>query len=53
MNAVGLSPAAAKVAAHRLRRRVRESLRAEIAQSVFSCSEIGGELRYSFSVISS
>lgn len=50
---LGLTPAAAKVAAHRLRRRFRELLRAEIAQTVSSRSEIEDELRYLFSVITS
>jgi len=42
---LGCSPGALKVAAHRLRRRYRELLREEIAQTVESPEEIDDELR--------
>ena len=48
----GTSEAAVKVAAHRLRQRFREVLRAEIAQTVGSLEEIDDELRHLFAVVS-
>jgi len=42
---LGCSPGALKVAAHRLRRRYRELLREEIAQTVESPEDIDDELR--------
>jgi RNA polymerase sigma-70 factor (ECF subfamily) len=44
--ALGISPATAKVAAHRMRRRYREILRAEIAETVAEPSEVEDEIRY-------
>ena len=44
--ALGLSEGAVKVAIHRLRGRYREKLRAEIAQTVASPSEVDGEMRH-------
>jgi DNA-directed RNA polymerase specialized sigma24 family protein len=50
-SALDLSPGAARVAAHRLRRRYRALLRAEIARTVGgSESEVDDEIRYLFSV---
>jgi RNA polymerase sigma-70 factor (ECF subfamily) len=50
-DALDLSPGAARIAAHRLRRRYRELLRAEIARTVDGCDrEIDDEIRYLFSV---
>ena len=50
-DALGLSAGAARVAAHRLRRRYRELLRAEIARSVDgSDRDVDDEIRYLFSV---
>jgi RNA polymerase sigma-70 factor (ECF subfamily) len=43
--ALGLSEAAAKVAAHRMRRRYREVLRAEIAETVAEPGEVDDEIR--------
>jgi RNA polymerase sigma-70 factor (ECF subfamily) len=43
--ALGISPAAAKVAAHRARRRYREILRAEIAETVAEPQEADDEIR--------
>jgi len=40
-----------KVAAHRLRRRYRELLREEIAQTVASSDEIAEEIRYLLSCL--
>jgi RNA polymerase sigma factor (sigma-70 family) len=42
---LGLSEGAVKVAVHRLRQRFREEVRAEIAQTVATPSEVDGELR--------
>jgi DNA-directed RNA polymerase specialized sigma24 family protein len=42
---LGISEAAAKVAAHRLRRRYREILRAEIAETVAEPGEVDDEIR--------
>ncbi len=47
-----LTEGAARVAVHRLRRRYRELLRAEIAQTVDEPSEIDAEIRRLFSVFS-
>jgi RNA polymerase sigma-70 factor (ECF subfamily) len=49
---LGLTPTAVKVAAHRLRQRFREVLRAEIAHTVASETEIEEEMRYLFAVVS-
>jgi RNA polymerase sigma-70 factor (ECF subfamily) len=49
---VALSETAVKVAAHRLRQRFREVLRAEIAHTVGSLEEIDEELRHLFAVVS-
>lgn len=49
---LGTSEAAVKVAVHRLRRRYRELLRAEIAQTVASPAEVEDEIRYLFAVLS-
>lgn len=46
----GLGEGALKVAVHRLRRRYREMLRAEIAQTVAAPEEIEGEIRHLFAV---
>ena len=43
---------AVKVAVHRLRRRYRELLRAEIAETVATADEVEDEVRYLFSVLS-
>jgi RNA polymerase sigma factor (sigma-70 family) len=43
---LGLSPGAVKVAAHRLRRRYRELLRDEIAQTVASPQDVQEEIAY-------
>ncbi|MDB6033533.1 MAG: hypothetical protein JWM16_3871 [Verrucomicrobiales bacterium] len=48
---LGLSEGALKVAVHRLRKRYREILRAEIAGTVSSASEVDGEIRYLFGVV--
>lgn len=48
---LGLSAGAARVAAHRLRRRFRELLRQEIAHTVASASEVDDELRHLLSVL--
>lgn len=50
---LGLSEAAVRVAVHRLRRRYRQLLRAEIAQTVADESEVESELVYLRSVLSS
>jgi RNA polymerase sigma factor (sigma-70 family) len=44
--ALGISETAAKVAAHRLRRRYREILRAEIAETVAGQQEVDDEIRH-------
>jgi RNA polymerase sigma-70 factor (ECF subfamily) len=49
--ALGLSEGAVKVAVHRLRDRYREKLRAEIAQTVESPSEVDGEMRHLMRVL--
>jgi len=43
---LGMTEGAVKMAAHRLRRRYGEVLRAEVAQTVFTTAEIDDELRY-------
>jgi RNA polymerase sigma-70 factor (ECF subfamily) len=43
---LGMTPGAVKVAVHRLRRRYRELLREEIAQTVAGPEEIDDEIRY-------
>lgn len=49
---LGLSEAAVKMAASRLRRRYRELLRAEIAQTVANPDEVEDEIRHLFSALS-
>jgi RNA polymerase sigma-70 factor (ECF subfamily) len=49
---MGMSEGAVKVAVHRLRARYRERLRAEIAGTVASPTEVEGELRHLFRVFS-
>lgn len=48
---LGLSESAGKVAIHRLRKRFREVIRAEIAQTVDSAGEVDTELRYLVEVL--
>jgi RNA polymerase sigma-70 factor (ECF subfamily) len=48
---LGLSEAAVKMAMHRLRKRFREALRAEIAQTVVGPEEINDELAELFAVL--
>jgi RNA polymerase sigma-70 factor (ECF subfamily) len=48
---LNLSEGALRVAVHRLRRRYRELLRAEIAQTVAGPGEVEDELRYLFRVL--
>jgi RNA polymerase sigma-70 factor (ECF subfamily) len=50
---LGMSEQAVKVAAHRLRRRYQELLRAEIAQTVASPEEVEDELRDLFAAVRS
>jgi RNA polymerase sigma factor (sigma-70 family) len=50
--ALGMSEGAVKVAAHRLRRRYREILRAEIAETVADPGEVEDELRHLIAVLS-
>jgi RNA polymerase sigma factor (sigma-70 family) len=50
---LGMNEGAVKVAVHRLRKRYRELLRAEIAHTVATASEIEAEIRYLFAVLSS
>jgi RNA polymerase sigma-70 factor (ECF subfamily) len=49
----GMTAGALKVAAHRLRRRCREILREEIAETVASVDEVEGELQALFRAVSS
>lgn len=49
---LSLTPTAVKVAAHRLRQRFREVLRAEIAHTVAREEEIDDELRHLFAIVS-
>ncbi len=48
---LGMTEGAVKVAAHRMRRRYRDLLREEIAQTVASSDEIGDEIRYLLSCL--
>jgi RNA polymerase sigma factor (sigma-70 family) len=48
---LGLSESAIKVAIHRLRKRFREVIRAEIAQTMENPSEVDAELRYLVEVL--
>jgi RNA polymerase sigma-70 factor (ECF subfamily) len=48
---LGMSEGAVKVAVHRLRQRYRELLRAEIAETVASASEVEDELRNLFAAL--
>jgi RNA polymerase sigma-70 factor (ECF subfamily) len=50
--ALGISETTAKVAAHRMRKRYRELLRGEIAQTVERPEEIDAEIRELFNVLS-
>jgi len=50
--ALGMSEGSLRVAAHRLRQRYRELLRAEIAQTVATEAEVEDELRYLFAALS-
>ena len=49
---LGLSEGAVKVAIHRLRRRFRDSVKAEIAETVATEEEVREELRYLIEVVS-
>ncbi len=48
---LGISANAAKVAAHRLRKRYRELLRAEVAQTLADPAEIDDEIRQLFAAL--
>ncbi len=48
---LGMEEGAVKVAAHRLRQRYRELLRAEIANTVASPGEVDAEMRHLFNVL--
>jgi RNA polymerase sigma-70 factor (ECF subfamily) len=48
---LGSSETAVKMAVHRLRRRFREVLRAEIAQTVAHPNEVDDELRHLFAAL--
>lgn len=48
---LGLSESAIKVAIHRLRKRFREVIRAEIAQTIDEGGDVDGELRYLVEVL--
>jgi RNA polymerase sigma-70 factor (ECF subfamily) len=50
---LGMNEGAVKVAVHRLRKRYRELLRAEIAHTVATAAEIEAEIRYLFAILSS
>lgn len=50
---LGISEGAARVAAHRLKKRYRQLLREEIAQTVVSPSDVDDEIRYLVRVLSS
>jgi len=49
---LGMSEGAVKVAAHRLRHRYRDALRAEIAETVAGPEEVDDELRHLFAALS-
>jgi RNA polymerase sigma factor (sigma-70 family) len=49
---LGMNEGAIKVAVHRLRKRYRKLLRAEIAQTVATASEVEAEIRYLFAALS-
>ena len=51
-SALGMSPDALKMAVHRLRRRYRKLLQAEIAQTVADPAEVADEIRHLFQVLS-
>ena len=46
-----MSEGAVKVAVHRLRRRYRELLRGEIAETLVETEDVDAELRHLFSVL--
>ena len=48
---MGVSEGAFKVAVHRLRKRDREALRAEIAETVSDADQVEEEIRYLLAVI--
>jgi RNA polymerase sigma-70 factor (ECF subfamily) len=48
---LGMSEGAFKVAIHRMRKRYREALRAEIGETVADPSEVDGEIRYLMSIL--
>jgi RNA polymerase sigma factor (sigma-70 family) len=50
---LGMTEGTVKVTVHRLRKRYRELLRAEIAHTVATASEIEAEIRYLFTALSS
>ena len=50
--ALGLSEGAVKVTIHRLRRRYRELLRQEIAETVLTAEAVDEEIRYLIQVLS-
>jgi RNA polymerase sigma-70 factor (ECF subfamily) len=50
-NALGISDGAARVAAHRLRKRFRELFREEVAQTVAEREEVDAEMRHLVSVL--
>lgn len=50
---LGMTEGALKVAVHRLRQRYREVLRAEIADTVDSPADVGGEIRHLVAVLRS
>ncbi|MEO8350787.1 MAG: sigma-70 family RNA polymerase sigma factor, partial [Chthoniobacteraceae bacterium] len=45
-NTLGLSEGAAKVAIHRLRRRFRDTVRHEVAQTLHNPADLDDEMRY-------
>jgi RNA polymerase sigma-70 factor (ECF subfamily) len=48
---LGLTESAVKVAIHRLRKRFRELIRTEVAQTVDDAAEVDGELKYLVEVL--
>jgi hypothetical protein len=48
---LGLSDGAFKVAIHRMRKRYREALRAEIGETVANPSQVDGEIRYLMAIL--